>query len=125
MQREPEVAERLFKLNDDAQVVKIAYEGVCDGGTSLSMAMELVTSLSVMQTQTQSQSFSHIQPSAMSQNNPSTNSARVSEPSLIDHLGVDNDPFDLNPMQSSSSSSSSVSQPVNRYVIQYIYPCSA
>ena len=118
LQREPEVAERLFKLNDDAQVVKIAYEGVCDGGTSLSMAMELVNSLSVMQ----QRSSTPTQPPPPAPQNPPLNAAkqtaaRASEqPSLIDTLGEDNDPFDLNPLQSSSSS---LSQPSTRYGISH------
>ena len=126
LQREPEVAERLFKLNDDAQVVKIAYEGVCDGGTSLSMAMELVSSLSVMQQQSSS---NHTQQSTPATSNPpSSNTGKQGvvhavAPSLIDNLGLgldndQNDPFglNLNPMQSSSSSQS---QPSTRYYNNY------
>ena len=91
-------------------MVKIAYEGVCDGGTSLSMAMELVNSLSVMQRQPPQQQHQQQNPQQQQQQQ-SAGGARVSEPSLIDHLGVENDPFDLNPTQSSSSS---VSRPTNR-----------
>ena len=77
LQHEPDVAERLFRLNDDAQVLKVAYEGLREGSTSLAMAVELVTSLSVML----ASSIAPVLP---------TPSHSAAQPSLID---TDNDPF--------------------------------